>query len=122
MITAVHTLIYTPEPEGMRAFFRDVLELPHVDAGDGWLIFALPPAEVAMHPAEAGHEHQEITLMCDDIAATVAGLRQRGVDFDGDVADRGWGLAINLVLPDGSHMLLYEPRHAVAAHGQAATG
>ena len=119
MITGVHALVYTTEPDRMRAFFRDVLELPHVDAGDGWLIFALPPAEAAMHPIEAGHEHQELTLMCDDIQATVARLRQRGVDFDGDVADRGWGLTIQMVLPDASRMMLYQPRHPVA-HGDTA--
>lgn len=115
MITGAHVLVYTTEPEAMRAFFRDVLELPHVDAGDGWLIFGLPPAEVALHPVEAGHEHQEMTLMCDDIDATVAQLRQRGVEFEGDVTDQGWGRVIRMVLPDSSRLLLYQPRHPVAA-------
>ena len=90
MITGVHTLMYTAQPEAMRAFFRDVLELPHVDARDGWLIFALPPAEAAFHPIEAGQEH-EMTLMCDEVEAIVRTLRERGVTFDGDVTDQGWG-------------------------------
>ena len=115
MINGVHTLIYTTQPEAMRAFFRDVLELPYVEARDGWLIFALPPAEVAFHPIEAGHEHHEITLMCDDIEGTVGSLRERGVTFDGDVADQGWGLTIMMALPAGSRLMLYQPRHPLAA-------
>lgn len=118
MITGAHTLLYTTEPEAMRAFFRDVLELHSVDAGGGWLIFALPPAEVAVHPIDVGHEHHEITLMCDDIDATVIELRGRGAQFAGNVEDRGWGRTIQLVLPDATQMMLYEPHHAVATQQQ----
>ena len=86
-ISGVHALIYSSEPDQMRAFFRDVLELPSVDAGGGWLIFALPPAEVAVHPID-GAGHHELFLMCDDIEGTVANLREKGVQFTTDVSDR----------------------------------
>ena len=115
MITGVHALIYTTKPDEMRQFFSDVLEFSSVDAGRGWLVFALPPAEVALHPIDAGQEHHELTLMCDDIAATMATLRDRGVQFEGHATDRGWGISAQMVLPDGSQLMLYQPRHAVAA-------
>ena len=115
MITGAHALIYTTKPDEMRAFFRDVLELSSVDAGGGWLIFALPPAEVAVHPIDAGREHHELTLMCDDISSSVARLRERGASIAGDVHEHDWGRSVQLVLPDGSEMMLYEPRHPVAA-------
>lgn len=111
----MHALIYTSKPDEMRTFFADVLRFPHVDAGRGWLIFALPPAEVALHPIDAWKEHHELTLLCDDVEGTVAELRTRGVEFDGEVTDHGWGLAIQMLLPDATSMMLYEPRHAVAA-------
>src|SRR5438132_8070984 len=97
-ISGVHALIYSSEPDQMRAFFRDVLELPSVDAGDGWLIFALPPAEIAAHPADADGRY-ELYLMCDDIAATVAELEAKGVEFTRPVSDEGWGLLTYLKLP-----------------------
>jgi len=112
-INGVHALIYSSEPEKMRAFFRDVLELPSVDAGGGWLIFALPPAELAVHPIE-GAGHHELFLMCDDIDATVATLREKGVELGGDVSDRRFGRAVDITLPDGSTMTMYEPHHATA--------
>ena len=115
MINSVHALVYTPEPERMREFFSDVLELPHVDAGGGWLIFALPPAELAMHPVERGHEHHELTLMCDDIDATRTRLLERGVTFSGDITEQRWGRTLQIVLPDETQMMLYEPHHPVAA-------
>lgn len=114
MVNAMHALIYTTKPDEMRAFFTDVLRLPHVDAGRGWLIFALPPSEIALHPTDAGKEHHELTLMCDDIEATVADLRSRGVEFNGDPSDHGWGIAAQIALPDGTEMMLYQPRHATA--------
>ena len=117
MINGVHALIYTTKPDEMRTFFTDVLRFPHVDAGRGWLIFALPPAEIALHPIDQGKEHHELSLMCDDVKATVEDLRARGVEFDGEVSDHGWGLAIQMLLPDATSMMLYEPRHAVAAAG-----
>ena len=112
-ISGVHALIYSSEPDQMRAFFRDVLELPSVDAGGGWLIFALPPAEIAVHPID-GAGHHELFLMCDDIKGTVANLREKGVEFTTDISDRRFGLATDMALPDGSTLTLYEPKHPTA--------
>ena len=106
----MHAIVFSPEAEQVRAFFRDVLRLPSVDAGGGWLIFALPPAEVAVHPADGNTRH-ELYLMCDDIHATLAELRAKGVDVAKDVADQGWGLVAAIRLPDGSELPVYEPRH-----------
>jgi hypothetical protein len=109
MITGVHALIYAKQAGEVRAFFRDILGLPSVDAGQGWLIFALPPAELAVHPAdEAAHE---LYLMCDDVHATMAELKQRGVTFSQPVAEQSWGLVTSIRLPGGAEMRLYEPRH-----------
>jgi predicted enzyme related to lactoylglutathione lyase len=118
-IIGTHLLIYTSEPEAVRAIFRDVFGWPHVDDGQGWLIFALPPAEIGVHPAEgpasdAGTGHQ-ISLMCDDVAATARELRARGLDVRGEPQDQRWGVTIQLVLPGGTELTIYEPRHAVAA-------
>ncbi len=110
MITGIHAIVFSPEAEKVRAFFRDVLSLSSVDAGGGWLIFALPPAELAVHPAEGDTRH-ELYLMCDDIHATLAGLRGKGVEVARDVADQGWGLVAAIRLPDGSEFPIYEPRH-----------
>lgn len=111
MITGVHAIIFTRDAEGVRAFFRDVLELPSVDAGGGWLIFALPPAELAAHPAEEDARH-ELYLMCDDIRATVAELKAKGVEVSDEISDEGFGMMTSLVLPGGGELALYEPRHA----------
>jgi catechol 2,3-dioxygenase-like lactoylglutathione lyase family enzyme len=113
MINAAHVILYTRDADALRAFFRDVLELPHVDSGGGWLLFALPPAEVAMHPAD-DEPSQELYLMCDDIDATVARLKGRGVEFDGDITDEGWGRLTRIVLPDGGRLGLYQPHHPTA--------
>jgi predicted enzyme related to lactoylglutathione lyase len=117
-ITGAHVLIYTPEPDALRAVFRDVFDWRHVDAGDGWLIFALPPAEVGVHPSDgppvAGGARHELTLMCDDMAATVEGLRTKGVEVRGEPQDQGWGITTTLVLPGGVEMMLYQPRHPTA--------
>jgi predicted enzyme related to lactoylglutathione lyase len=113
VIQGVHALMYSSQAEALRAFFRDVLEWKAVDAGHGWLIFALPPAELAAHPVE-GEPHTELYLMCDDIHATIAELNGKGVEITRPVADRGWGLVTGLRLPDGSEMGLYEPRHPTA--------
>jgi catechol 2,3-dioxygenase-like lactoylglutathione lyase family enzyme len=110
MITGVHALIYTADAERDRAFFRDVLEFSSVDAGGGWLIFALPPAELAAHPADEGGRH-ELYLMCDDVQATVAELKAKGVDFAGPINDEGFGLATAIRLPGGGKLGLYQPRH-----------
>ncbi len=110
MITGVHAIIFTRDAEADRAFLRDVLDLPSVDAGGGWLIFALPPAELAAHPAD-GDSHHELYLMCDDVRTTVQELRDKGVDFTRDITDEGFGLMTAFRLPGGSELSLYEPRH-----------
>jgi hypothetical protein len=113
MITGAHAIIYSPAAEEIRAFFRDVLEFPSVDAGDGWLIFALPPAELAMHPTDGASKH-ELYLMCDDINATVDELKRKGVKVVEPVSDRGWGLLTTIALPGGTELGLYQPRHPTA--------
>ena len=110
MIIGAHSIIYSTNPDADRAFLRDVLGLPHVDVGDGWLIFGLPPAEVAVHPADKNGVH-EFYLMCDDIEAFVAEMKERDVAC-GPVQDRGWGLLSELSLPGGGKLGVYEPRHA----------
>jgi hypothetical protein len=95
----------------VRAFLSDVLGLSSVDAGGGWLIFALPPAELAVHPADGPPRH-ELYLMCDDIEATLAELRGKGVEVAREVSDQGWGLLAAIVLPDGTEFPIYQPRHA----------
>jgi catechol 2,3-dioxygenase-like lactoylglutathione lyase family enzyme len=99
-----------PEAAKARAFLTDVLGLPAVDAGGGWLIFAMPPAELAVHPADGDGRH-ELYLMCDDIQATLAGLRDKGAEIARDVSDQGWGLLAAIRLPDGTELPIYEPRH-----------
>ena len=116
MITGAHAIIYSEDEEALRAFLRDVLGLPSVDAGGGWLIFGLPPAELAAHPAEQAGRH-ELYLMCDDIEATVAELRGRGVGFSRPVSDEGFGLMTAIELPGGGELGLYEPRHPTAIAG-----
>lgn len=111
VINGVHAIIFSEDAEGVRAFFGDVLELPSVDAGGGWLIFALPPAELAAHPADGEGRH-ELYLMCEDIRATIEELRAKGVEITREISDEGFGLMTALRLPDGSELALYEPRHA----------
>jgi predicted enzyme related to lactoylglutathione lyase len=111
MITGVHAIVFGADAEAARAFFADVLGWPSADAGDGWLIFALPPAELAVHPADESGRH-ELYLMCDDITATRQQLESRGVEFTEPVADQGWGLLTRLRIPGGGEIGLYEPRHA----------
>lgn len=114
MINSVHTVIYTKQAEAVRAFFRDVLEFPSVDAGQGWLIYALPPGELGIHPTGSDQEHGKhvLYLMCDEIEATVAQLQAKGVEFTQPVKNVGFGLLTALRLPDGTELNLYEPRHA----------
>src|ERR687896_777819 len=100
MITGVHAIVYSDGAEQAREFFREVLGWSSVDAGDGWLIFALPPAELAVHPID-GHGKHELYLMCDDINATVAELKDKGVEFTEPVSDEGWGLLTAFALPGG---------------------
>jgi predicted enzyme related to lactoylglutathione lyase len=123
-IIGTHMLLYTQDPKALRATLRDVFGWKHVDAGEGWLIFALPPAELGVHPAEgptydSGVRHQ-LTLMCDDIQSTVTELRTKGIGVTGEPNDEGFGITVMLNLPGGVEVMLYEPRHALAiahAHG-----
>jgi len=107
MITGAHAILFSQDAEADRDFFRDVLKFEHVDAGGGWLIFALPPAELAVHPGPDAHQ---LYLMCDDIAATTDELRARGVETSA-VNDQGWGLLSAIRLPGGGELGLYEPKH-----------
>jgi hypothetical protein len=109
MITGSHVIVYSRDADADRAFFRDVLNYPHVDAGGGWLIFKLPPSEVAVHPVDGAPSH-ELYLMCDDVSATVEELSSKGVTC-GEVTDEGWGLLTSIRLPGGGELGLYEPRH-----------
>jgi catechol 2,3-dioxygenase-like lactoylglutathione lyase family enzyme len=113
VVNGGHVILYSRDAEADRAFFRDVLGFPHVDAGDGWLIFKAPPGEVAVHPTDGPPTH-EFYLMCDDLAATMAELSERGVEFTGLANDRGWGLLTSVRLPSGGQLGLYEPRHPIA--------
>jgi predicted enzyme related to lactoylglutathione lyase len=110
MITGAHTVIFSKDAEADRAFFRDVLGLASLDAGGGWLIFALPPAELAAHPAE-GAGGCALYLMCDDVVETAEELRAKGAVIVQPVSDEGWGLLTAIELPGGGELGLYEPRH-----------
>jgi hypothetical protein len=111
-VTGAHMLLYTSEPDALRAVLRDVFGWSHVDAGGGWLIFALPPAEIAVHPADAP-SHQ-ISLMCDDIEATMSELKTKGITFTGEPMDAGFGTVVTMVLPGNVEVMLYEPKHPTA--------
>lgn len=115
MIAGVHALIYAEDAEATRAFFRDVLGLRHVDDGEGWLIFALPPAELGIHPGPGwGKEtsHHELFLMCHDVEQTVRELEGEGVEFTSPIQDEGWGLSTRFRIPGGGEIGLYQPKHA----------
>jgi len=113
VITGAHAIVYTRDPEGVRAFLRDVLGFASVDAGGGWLIFRLPPAELAAHPAEDSGRH-ELYLMCDDLDTTMEELKGKGVEFTRPVSDEGWGRLTAFAIPGGGELALYEPRHPTA--------
>ncbi len=117
MITGTHSVIYTTDAEADRAFFRDVLAFPSVDVGGGWLIFAVPPSEVAFHPAETNGRH-EFFLMCDEVNEEVARLTKKGVAC-GPISDEGWGLLTVIQLPGGGNLGLYQPRHPTAHSGNS---
>ena len=108
MITGAHVIIYSTDADADRAFFRDVLGYPRVDVGGGWLIFKLPPAEVAVHPAD-GPQH-ELYLMCDDLDATIGTLAEHGIAA-APPTDEGWGILTTIRLPGGGELGLYQPRH-----------
>lgn len=113
MFSGAHVILYSRDAEADRAFLKDVFGFAHVDAGRGWLILKLPPAEVAVHPTD-GEPQQELYLMCDDIAATLIALENRGAAVSRPVSDQGWGLVGAVRLPSGTELPLYEPRHPVA--------
>lgn len=122
MITAVHTLIYAQDPEQARAFFRDVLGWPHVDAHEGWLIFKTGPSELGVHPAQphgpdgpgTGPGGHEITLMCDDLKATREDLESKGAKFAGPIEEAQFGRLTRMVVPGAGDVMLYQPHHRVA--------
>ena len=122
MITAVHTLIYSDDPDATRAFFRDVLGWPYAEDSPGWLIFKTGPSELGVHPTAGEHEgqtyssprHHLVSLMCDDIEQTVADLTAKGAKFDGSIVDRGYGLTIEVLVPGADPIQIYQPQHATA--------
>ena len=122
MINGIHLLLYSRDPEADRAFFRDVLGFESVDAGEGWLIFAMPPAELGIHPGDgkfverhADHElsGSVVYLMCDDLNGTIASLRSKGAETT-EIVQAGWGVTATVRLPGGGGLGLYQPRHATA--------
>jgi hypothetical protein len=109
MLIGAHSVIYSTNADADRAFLRDVLKLPNVEAGDGYLIFGLPPAEVAVHPSDKNDAH-ELYLMCDDVEALIAEMKQRDIGCT-PVQDEGWGLLTRVTLPGGGTLAIYQPRH-----------
>ncbi len=114
MINGAHVVIYTTDPEADRKLFRDVLKFPSVDAGHGWLIFALPPAEVAFHPSERNNVH-EFYFMCDDLKTMKKSLHEKNVQCS-DTKEERWGSVTEITLPGGGRIGLYEPKHPRATH------
>jgi predicted enzyme related to lactoylglutathione lyase len=110
MIDGAHVIVYSKDAEADKAFFRDVLGFGHIDAGHGWLIFKLPPAEMAVHPSDSGGAH-ELYLMTDDLDAEITRLRKAGVVCE-PVSTQGWGRMTRITLPGGGRIGLYQPRHA----------
>ena len=113
MINGAHTILYSQDAEATRATLAKVLGTRSVDAGGGWLILALPPAEIAVHPAEEGGR-AELYLMCDDVTATLAALQAEGIQAASPVSDQGWGVLTAITLPGGVELGLYQPRHPTA--------
>jgi hypothetical protein len=114
-ITGTHMLFYTTEAEQLRATLRDVFGFKHVDAGGGWLIFALPPSEIGVHPAEGNAGEHSISFMCDDITKTIAELKAKGVEVSGEPQNQGFGITAQLLLPGRCEVMLYQPLHPIAA-------
>ena len=123
MITALHTLVYAEDPDAARAFFRDVLGLPGVDTGGGWLIFKTGPSELGVHPGSWEHDGQrgstdqrfDVSLMCRDLPQTMEDLAAKGAEFTSAVSDEGWGVTVQVKVPGAGEMTLYEPRYDLAA-------
>ena len=114
MITGVHAIIYAKQAEAVRAFLRDTLGYKSVDAGRGWLIFKLPPAEVAVHPAEDDEDKHELYLMCDDLDAALAELKAKGVEAAGPIHEAPWGRVTSIRIAEGTDLGLYQPKHPLA--------
>jgi hypothetical protein len=117
-IIGTHALLYTTEPDAVRGIFRDVLGFDFADAGHDWLIFALPPAELGVHPGEgptfdAGVRHQ-LSFMCDDLDTTISELRAKGIEIQGEPQNERWGITTTMVLPGGLDVMLYQPLHPLA--------
>ena len=112
-ITGAHALFHTPEAEELRAVLGDAFGWPSIDVGGGWLIFALPPGEIAVHPGET--PRHELSFFCDDLEATMADLREKGIEFAHEPVDEGYGIVTSMLLPGGVEVLLYEPRHETIA-------
>ena len=110
-IVGAHMLLYTPEADTLREVLKDALGLPFVEDSPGWLIFALPPAEVGVHPSEGSTKH-ELCLMCDEIEATMAELRAKGIEFRGGPHEESFGVTTTMLLPGGVEVMLYQPTHA----------
>ena len=123
-ITGTHTLLYSSEPEKLRAVLRDVFALPGIDIGHGWMIFDLPPSEIAVHPAdgptfESGVRHQ-FSMMCDNIGRTIAELKAKGIEVMNAPQEERWGIHVTLNLPGNCQVMVYEPKHPIAAGMKAA--
>jgi predicted enzyme related to lactoylglutathione lyase len=114
VITSMHAIVYATDADQARAFFRDVLDLPFVDAHDGWLIFKLPPAELGVHPESGPGGRHELYLMCDDIEETMAELTVKGAEFTAPARQTSFGLLTSIRIPGGGEIGLYEPRHRTA--------
>jgi hypothetical protein len=110
MITGAHSIIYSTNPDADKEFFKSILKFPNVDVGDGWLIFALPPSEVAVHPSDGSSGH-ELYLMCDDINDFIKEMAGHNITCSA-AQDQGWGILTELTLPGGSKLGVYQPRHA----------
>jgi predicted enzyme related to lactoylglutathione lyase len=119
LISGAHVLIYSRDAKADRVFFRDVLGLDSVDSGGGWLIFALPPSELALHPTEEADDH-ELYLLCDDIEATAMELERKGVPLTRPFGEERWGRVTRITLPGGGRIGLYQPNHPLA-HAKTAT-
>jgi predicted enzyme related to lactoylglutathione lyase len=121
MITGFHTILYSDDAEATRAFFRDVLEWPSLDAGGGWLIFKTPPSEMGIHPTrgEGGEQwatipHQQSSFMCDDLDATIADLRGKGVEVSDEIQEEDYGRVTSFLVPSAGWLMLYQPHHGLA--------
>lgn len=112
MISGSHVVVFTKDAEADRSFFRDVLQIPSVDAGAGWLIFALPPTEIAFHPADTNNAH-ELYLICEDLELTIAELQDQGVHCE-EPSEESWGVTTEIHLPGGGRLGLYQPKHPTA--------